>query len=309
MDKETASTELYRVIISGGGTGGHIFPALSIADEIRRRFPKCDIQFVGAEGRAEAKRVPAAGYPIHLLPVRGLSSGGGLKRLFSLIPFTTQLYKSTKQAQDFVHHFDPQVVVGVGGYASAPTLIAYATFDLSPDKKTLLILGGSLGAGTINKSILESISQLAYREDLQVIWQCGESHYGGLERQVRDFDSIHLMPFISEMDHAYAIADLVISRAGAGTISELTALGLPAILVPSPNVAEDHQTHNAQSLVDRGAALMVPDSKAGTDLVPTALDMLSHPEQCERMATAAKELGLPDATQRIVDEIQRYARP
>ena len=117
------------------------------------------------------------------------------------------------------------------------------------------------------------------------------------------------MPFISEMDHAYAIADLVISRAGAGTISELTALGLPAILVPSPNVAEDHQTHNAQSLVDRGAALMVPDSKAGTDLVPTALDMLSHPEQCERMATAAKELGLPDATQRIVDEIQRYARP
>lgn len=378
MDKETASTELYRVIISGGGTGGHIFPALSIADEIRRRFPKCDIQFVGAEGRAEAKRVPAAGYPIHLLPVRGLSSGGGLKRLFSLIPFTAQLYKSTKQAQDFVHHFDPQVVVGVGGYASAPTLIAanhfgipvvvqeqnsyagkanklvakkakcvctayphmrrffpdtpeivltgnpirhslleterkswaaYATFDLSPDKKTLLILGGSLGAGTINKSILESIAQLAYREDLQVIWQCGESHYGGLERQVRDFDSIHLMPFISEMDHAYAIADLVISRAGAGTISELTALGLPAILVPSPNVAEDHQTHNAQSLVDRGAALMVPDSKAGTDLVPTALDMLSHPEQCERMATAAKELGLPDATQRIVDEIQRYARP
>ena len=370
MDKETASTELYRVIISGGGTGGHIFPALSIADEIRRRFPKCDIQFVGAEGRAEAKRVPAAGYPIHLLPVRGLSSGGGLKRLFSLIPFTAQLYKSTKQAQDFVHHFDPQVVVGVGGYASAPTLIAanhfgipvvvqeqnsyagkanklvakkakcvctayphmrrffpdtpeivltgnpirhslleterksraaYATFDLSPDKKTLLILGGSLGAGTINKSILESISQLAYREDLQVIWQCGESYYGGLERQVRDFDSIHLMPFISEMDHAYAIADLVISRAGAGT--------MPAILVPSPNVAEDHQTHNAQSLVDRGAALMVPDSKAGTDLVPTALDMLSHPEQCERMATAAKELGLPDATQRIVDEIQRYARP
>lgn len=378
MDKETASTELYRVIISGGGTGGHIFPALSIADEIRRRFPKCDIQFVGAEGRAEAKRVPAAGYPIHLLPVRGLSSGGGLKRLFSLIPFTTQLYKSTKQAQDFVHHIDPQVVVGVGGYASAPTLIAanhfgipvvvqeqnsyagkanklvakkakcvctayphmrrffpdtpelvltgnpirhslleterksraaYATFDLSPDKRTLLILGGSLGAGTINKSILESISQLAYREDLQVIWQCGESYYGGLERQVRDFDSIRLMPFISEMDHAYAIADLVISRAGAGTISELTALGLPAILVPSPNVAEDHQTHNAQSLVDRGAALMVPDSKAATDLVPTALDMLSHPEQCERMATAAKELGLPDATQRIVDEIQRYARP
>ena len=130
MDKETASTELYRVIISGGGTGGHIFPALSIADEIRRRFPKCDIQFVGAEGRAEAKRVPAAGYPIHLLPVRGLSSGGGLKRLFSLVPFTTQLYKSTKQAQDFVHHFDPQVVVGVGGYASAPTLIAANHFGI-----------------------------------------------------------------------------------------------------------------------------------------------------------------------------------
>ena len=378
MDNEKATTELYRVIISGGGTGGHIFPALSIADEIRRRFPKCDIQFVGAKGRAEAKRVPAAGYPIHLLPVRGLSSGGGLKRLFSIIPFTTQLYKSTKQAQDFVYHFDPQIVVGVGGYASAPTLIAannfgipvvvqeqnsyagkanklvakkakcvctayphmrrffpdtpeivltgnpirhslmeterksraaYATFDLVPDKKTLLILGGSLGAGSINKSILESLSQLAYREDMQVIWQCGQSHYAALENQVRDFDSVHLMPFISEMDHAYSIADLVISRAGAGTISELTALGLPMILVPSPNVAEDHQTHNAQSLVDRGAALLVPDAKALTDLVPTALDLLSHPEQCERMAAAAKELGLPDATQRIVDEIQRYARP
>ena len=186
---------------------------------------------------------------------------------------------------------------------------AYATFDLVPDKKTLLILGGSLGAGSINKSILESPSQLAYREDLQVIWQCGQSHYAALESQVRDFDSVHLMPFISEMDHAYSIADLVISRAGAGTISELTALGLPMILVPSPNVAEDHQTHNAQSLVDRGAALLVSDAKAQTDLVPTALDLLSHPEQCERMAAAAKELGLPDATQRIVDEIQRYARP
>lgn len=378
MDIQTPQTELYRVIISGGGTGGHIFPALSIADEIRRRFPKCDIQFVGAEGRAEAKRVPAAGYPIHLLPVRGMSSGGGLRRLFSLVPFTLQLYKSTKMAQDFVAHFDPQVVVGVGGYASAPTLIAashldipvivqeqnsyagkanklvgkhakcvctaypdmrrffpqtpeivltgnpirhslleterksreaYTTFNLSPDRQTLLVLGGSLGAGTINKSLLGSLSQLAYREDLQVIWQCGESHFAALADQVRDFPSIHLVPFISEMDLAYSVADLVISRAGAGTISELTALGMPMILVPSPNVAEDHQTHNAQSLVDRSAALLVPDAKAETDLVPTALDLLSRPDERERMAKAALELGLPDATTRIVNEIQRYARP
>lgn len=371
-------TALHRVIISGGGTGGHIFPALSIADEIRRRFPACDIRFVGAKGRLEAERVPAAGYPIHLLPVRGLSSGGGVKRLLSLIPFTRSLYKSSKLAREIVTKFSPQVVVGVGGYASAPTLIAashldipiivqeqnsfagkanklvgkhaecvctaypnmqrffpetprivltgnpirhslleierkghdaYTAFNLFPDRQTLLILGGSLGAGTINNSILGEITQLAYREDIQVIWQCGKVYYDALKDKVRDYPSIHLLPFISEMDKAYAVADLVISRAGAGTISELTAIGLPMILVPSPNVTEDHQTHNARSLVDRGAAVMVTDAEAPRALVPTALDLLGHPERREQMADAARQLGLPDATQRIVDEVIRYARP
>lgn len=371
------ATPLRRVIISGGGTGGHIFPALSIADEIRRRFPDCDICFVGAKGRLEEELVPKAGYRIILLPVRGLSRKRGLGQFLSIVPFTVDLYRSSRKAQKLVTDFDPQVVVGVGGYASAPVLIAashlgipvvvqeqnsyagkanklvgkhaasvctaypgmerffpeageviltgnpirrslldlkrkspaaYADLGLSPDRLTLLVLGGSLGAGTINQSLLEALPQLAYRDDLQVLWQCGRNYYPSLVGKVYDHPSIHLVPFISEMEKAYSVADLVISRAGAGTLSELTAVGLPMVLVPSPNVAEDHQTHNAQSLVERGAALMVKDAEAQTDLVPTALDLIARPERRTAMAEAAKRIGLPDATDRIVDCILSHAR-
>ncbi len=358
-----------RVIISGGGTGGHIFPALSIAGEIQRRYPECEILFVGAEGRMEAERVPAAGYPIRLLPVQGLQRGGGV---LSKIRTLRHLLRSVEIARDYLADFRPEVVVGVGGYASAPTLIAasrsgipilvqeqnsyagktnrlvgrraatvcvaypdmeryfkkakkivltgnpvraaltttvrhdldaYTALGLDPDKKTILILGGSLGARSINESVIHGLNQLAEDTGVQIIWQCGKAYYEEA-RQISLPDNIRLYDFVSRMDLAYSTADLVVSRAGAGSISELTLLGMPTILVPSPNVAEDHQTKNAQALASRGAALIIKDSDAREQLIPTALALVRDDERLTVMAQKAHEMALPDSAARIVDELE-----
>lgn len=368
--------ELKNVIISGGGTGGHIFPAISIANEIRRRYPECVIHFVGAKGRMEEEKVPAAGYDIILLPVEGLSRG---KNPIKLVVTVWKLLRSQLQIRRELKRIKPQIVIGVGGYASAPTLLeanrlgiptlvqeqnsfagktnklvgkkaqsicvaykdmerffpkapriiltgnpvrkqlaevtphsieAYKYFGLDPQKKTLLVVGGSLGARTINRSITEALQMFVERADsIQLIWQCGKSYIKEAEATLHGLDSapksIIATDFIQRMDYAYAVADLVISRAGASSISELCMLGKPSILVPSPNVAEDHQTKNAQALVDEQAALLIPDSEAVELLVPKAIGLLDDTDLLASLATNALKLGLPNADQTIVNEIER----
>ncbi|MDO5036074.1 MAG: undecaprenyldiphospho-muramoylpentapeptide beta-N-acetylglucosaminyltransferase [Porphyromonas sp.] len=368
-----------RVIISGGGTGGHIFPAISIANEIRRRYPKCRILFVGAHGRLEADKVPEAGYEILLLKIEGLSRGKNPFKHIRTLSLFTRAYYSVKRE---LKRFRPEVVIGVGGYASAPTLMvarslgiptvvqeqnsyagvtnkivgkgasavcvayrgmekffpkakkvvltgnpvradlletpkhlpeAYEYFDLSPDNKTLLVLGGSLGARTINRSTADALAELTSREDrLQVIWQCGKGYAKEAHRQLREQGyqdrNVHIHDFISRMDYAYSVADLVISRAGAGSISEFSLLGLPVILVPSPNVAEDHQTKNAQALAKEGAALMIKDAEAEETLYDVALRVLDAPEELASLSKQIKGMALPNAAEKIVDEIELSVR-
>ncbi len=358
-----------RVIISGGGTGGHIFPALSIAGEIQRRYPECDLLFVGAEGRMEAERIPAAGYSIRLLPVQGLERGGGL---FSKIRTMKHLLRSIEIARSYLADFHPEVVVGVGGYASAPTLLAasksgipilvqeqnsyagktnrlvgrraetvcvaypnmeryfpkakkivltgnpvraaltevpkhdpeaYSELGLDPTKKTLLVLGGSLGARSINDSVIHSLPRLAEEKEVQVLWQCGKGYYDEA-KQLSLPANVHLRDFVSRMDLAYATADLVVSRAGAGSISELTLLGMPTILVPSPNVAEDHQTKNAQALASKEAAVLIKDSDSVEQLIGTALELIHNDSELATMSQNALTMALPNAAEHIVDELE-----
>ena len=297
-----------RVIVSGGGTGGHIFPAISIANAIKERWHDAEILFVGADNRMEMERVPAAGYKIIGLPVAGFDR----KNLLKNIPVAVKLLKSLRKAKNIINSFKPDIAVGVGGYASGPTLRAaaakgiptvlqeqnsyagvtnkmlaqkaakicvayegmerffpkekivltgnptrqdlvvskenrqngYVHFGLNPDKKTILMVGGSLGARTLNESIVESFSKIK-QSDVQIIWQCGKYYFkemSDLQSQGEIPENVYLFDFVSRMDYAYSVSDLVISRAGAGSISEFCLLGKPVILVPSPNVAEDHQT-------------------------------------------------------------------
>ena len=378
MAENTSSTELKRIVISGGGTGGHIFPALSIAQEISRRYPDCEILFFGAEGRMEAERVPAAGYNIKLLPVQGLPRG---RNPFNKVKSVMNLLKSINIARGYLNDFKPQAAIGVGGYASAPTLMAasrmgiptlvqeqnsyagvtnklvgrrakvvcvayknmekffpktpkiiltgnpiranlsqiprhseeaYKEFGLRPQNHTLLILGGSLGARTINESVAQELDYISAHPELQVIWQCGKAYLKEAEQRLQDFGrsipNLRLTDFISRMDYAYSVADLIISRAGAGSISEFTLLGLPVILVPSPNVAEDHQTKNAQALVDDDAAVMVRDAEARNTLMNTAFELLEQPERLATLGQNALKLGRPNATADIVDEIERIVK-
>ena len=360
-----------RVIISGGGTGGHIFPAVAIANEIMARFPDAHILFVGAEGRMEMEKVPAAGYKIIGLPVSGFDRHNLLRNVKVL----WRLYRSLAQARKIVKEFRPDIVVGVGGYASGPTLwaataqgipaliqeqngfagvtnkmlarrveaicVAYegmerffpadkivmtgnpvrqdlcnsevtreealGFFDLDPAKKTLLVIGGSLGARTINRSIAAGVEELA-AHDIQLIWQTGKVYDAEAKAFLAgrdDVAGVRQMPFISRMDMAYKAADLVVSRAGASSISELCLLEKPAIFVPSPNVAEDHQTKNAQALASRGAALLVPDADAPAELIKQVVEMIDSPEQLSRMAQAAGSMAQRDSAARIVDVLCR----
>lgn len=357
-----------RVLISGGGTGGHIFPAVSIANEIKARFPQTEILFVGAESRMEMERVPAAGYKIVGLPVYGFDR----KNLLRNFKVLWNLLRSVVMARRVVKDFKPDIAVGVGGYASGPTLfvashmgvptllqeqngyagvtnkllasranaicVAYegmerffpadkivmtgnpvrqnlfdetitrdeaiSFFGLNPSKKTILVVGGSLGALTINKSIAAALDVLR-DSDVQMIWQTGKSYetQGQTLLQNNPCENIKQMAFISRMDMAYKAADLVISRAGASSISELCLLGKPVILVPSPNVAEDHQTKNAQALSSRGAALLIKDKDAHEQLISEALQLVRDDKRLATMAKAIEAMALPHSAARIVEII------
>jgi len=357
-----------RVIISGGGTGGHIYPAISIANAIKARFPNAKILFVGANNRMEMSRVPEAGYEIIGLEVSGFNRKFLLKNLKVLWNFV----KSVNKAKQIVKDFKPHAAIGVGGYASGammeaasslniPILIqeqnSYAGvtnkrygnkasvvcvayegmekffpkdrivltgnpcrqellkevtreeaaeyFGLDPNKKTLLVIGGSLGSRTINRSIQQNLG-LIEQTDIQVIWQAGEHYIHDIFVELNnkpDIDNIKLSAFISRMDLAYKMADLVVSRAGAGAISEMSLLGKPVILVPSPNVAEDHQTKNALALVKKDAAILVKDDDAEKELVEIALNTIYDEEKLALLSQNILKLAQKDSSDRIVDEM------
>lgn len=363
-----------RIIISGGGTGGHIFPAISIANTIKERYPDASILFVGADGRMEMEKVPAAGYDIIGIEISGINRKNILKAFSALWKFVKSLNKAKKILKDF----RPDIVIGVGGYASAPVLYkansmqiptliqeqnsyagvtnkflakkaskicvayegmeaffpkdrivmtgnpcrqellsstitkeeAYKEFNLDPSKKTILIIGGSLGARTINKSLLANLDKLI-NSDIQVMWQCGKLYSFELNMDVASKGNpknIHLHEFITRMDLAYKVADLVISRAGASSISELCLLGKPVILIPSPNVAEDHQTKNAMALVNKNAAILIKDSDAMIDLVPVALETIKNKERLKTLSDNILNLAQPDSANRIVDEVMKLMK-
>lgn len=359
-----------RVIISGGGTGGHIFPAIAIADEIKRRNPKATILFVGAVGKMEMEKVPAAGYKIEGLTIVGFQRKLTLSNFLLPFKIVASLFKAIK----IIKNFNPQVVIGVGGYASGPTLQAatflkiptliqeqnsfpgktnkilakkvssictayegldrffpenkirftgnpvrsemvdlegkrkeaFEFYELNPDKKTLLIIGGSLGARTLNESMQTHLKDLQ-QNDIQVLWQCGKIYIDSLTKELEstDLKGIKLVQFIARMDLAYSLADVIISRAGAISVSELCLIKKPIILVPSPNVAEDHQTKNAMALVTKNAALLVKDSEAKENLIPTAIKLLNSEEERTNLSNEISKLGKPHATADIVNEIEK----
>lgn len=357
-----------KFIISGGGTGGHIFPALSIAHEIKKRDPEAGILFVGALGRMEMEKIPAAGFPIIGLPVEGLQRNFGLRNLIVLYRLMISLFK----AAGILKSFKPHVAVGVGGYASGPLIrmailkripaliqeqnsyagitnrllarkadkicVAYTGmekyfpghkivitgnpvreelfsqhikreracefFGLSADKPVLLIMGGSLGAHTLNSSIMGQIEKLE-KENIQLIWQTGRLYYDRIRAELEPRHPVNLryFDFIHRMDFAYAASDVIISRAGAATISELCLLGKPAILVPSPNVAEDHQTKNAMALVRNNAAIMMSDYEAPEKLIDKAIELMHNESQRALLGKNCAGMALPNAAVKIVDEI------
>ena len=356
-----------KVLVSGGGTGGHIFPAISIANAIKNKCPNADILFVGAENRMEMEKVPAAGYPIIGLPVSGFDR----KHLLKNIKVLFRLFKSIRLADKTVKSFSPDIAVGVGGYASGPTLwaaarrgiptliqeqnsyagvtnkllaskakaicVAYENmerffpkdriiltgnpvrqelqndtinreeairfFNLDPSKKTILVIGGSLGARTINNSIAAGIEKIP--QNIQLIWQSGKGYDTQAKKALEEKkpENIKQMPFISRMDMAYKAADFVISRAGASSISELCLLGKPVILIPSPNVAEDHQTKNAQALSTKNAALMIRDCDAQNLLIDTALKTVQDETSLKNMSDNISKMAQRDSATRIADII------
>lgn len=362
-----------RIIISGGGTGGHIFPAVSIANAIKAKHPDAQILFVGALGRMEMQRVPAAGYEIKGLPISGFDR----KHLLKNISVMFKILRSEQMARAIVKQFKPMAAVGVGGYASGPTLnvcaskgipcliqeqnsyagvtnrllakkaakicVAYEgmdrffpaekiivtgnpvrqnvldyaatkqearqTFGLDPEKKTVLLVGGSLGARTVNESMRQHLEQVR-ESGVQFIWQTGKYYNEEMNRAVAEFGEISnlkVMDFISDMGAAYRAADLVISRAGASSISEFCLLGTPVILVPSPNVAEDHQTKNAMALVKRDAAIYVKDADAPDVLLQTALDTVADDEKLAMLSRNIKTLGHEHSADIIADEVVKLA--
>lgn len=363
----------HRIIISGGGTGGHIFPAIAIANALRRLEPTAQILFVGAEGRMEMEKVPAAGYEIVGLNIQGIDRKSLLKNL--TLPF--KLIGSMMKARKVIREFGAQVAIGVGGYASAPLLMmagnmgvptliqeqnsyagvtnkrlakrasricvayenmhqffpadkimltgnpirresveieglkemALTSFGLKQDKKTILLTGGSLGANTLNKCVLSALEDIS-RQDVQVIWQCGSYYYESLKEKLGSQlpDNVCLLPFLQRMDYAYAAADVIISRAGAGTISELCVIAKPVVLVPSPNVAEDHQTKNANALVRKNAAVLVTDGEAEDKLIATAIEILKDTDRSKELSANIKSMALLDADEVIAKEVLKLIK-
>ena len=318
-----------RVIISGGGTGGHIFPAVSIANAIKALRPDAKILFVGAQGRMEMQRVPAAGYNIEGLPIRGF-----LRPLWKLgnISVAIDYLRSKHMAKKLLRQFQPQVAVGVGGYASSaalgaanslgiPTLLQEQNSYAGLANKTLarhaakicvayegmerFFPAGSLGARTINESVLQHLDLIEKNDNIQFIWQTGKYYSAEISERMKGHELPNLIvtDFISDMGAAYKAADLVISRAGAGSISEFCLLGMPVILVPSPNVAEDHQTKNAMALVNKQAALYVKDKEASVLLLPLAIDTVKDAAKLESLRENILKMALPDAAEIIAKEV------
>jgi len=362
-----------RVIVSGGGTGGHIFPAVSIANAIKAKHPQAEILFVGAEGRMEMHRVPAAGYKIIGLPIAGFDR----KNMFKNIIVLWKILKCERLAKKVIKDFKPMVAVGVGGYASGPTLkvagsmgiptliqeqnsyagvtnkilaksakkicVAYEgmerffpkekivltgnpvrqglvdsriskaeaseKFGLDKNLKTVLIIGGSLGARTLNESVLGHLDEIR-NSDVQFIWQTGKYYSDEIKKrmsEVKPLDNLRVMDFISDMDYAYAVADLVVSRAGAGSISELCVLNKPAILIPSPNVAEDHQTKNAMALANKSAAIFLKDADAPEKLVEMAINTVNDSDMLRTLAENAGKMAFRNSADVIADEVCKLA--
>ena len=368
-----------RAIISGGGTGGHIFPAISIANQLRKLNPHTEILFVGAEGKMEMEKVPAAGYRIVGLPIVGMQRRLTLKNLMNNLTVPFRVLGSVMQARRIVKDFKPDVVIGVGGYASAPLLwaatgmkipaviqeqngfagvtnkmlggrvqsicVAYegmerffpqeklvmsgnpireavshpatpemkaealSFYGLDPQKKHLFVVGGSLGSGTLNNAMKHWIQDgCPGGADVEVIWQCGRYYKAGVDAFMAshpDAKGITAYDFIGRMDLAYAAADVVISRSGASTVSELCAMGKATVFVPSPNVAEDHQTHNAMALVRKDAALLVNDSEAVDELLDTAIGLLYNDERRKVLEKNAEAMALRNAAQVICDQVYK----
>lgn len=371
-----------RVIISGGGTGGHIFPAVSIANKLKELNPDTEILFVGAEGKMEMEKVPAEGYRIVGLPMVGMQRQLSMKNLMNNLTVPFRVLDSVRRARRIIKEFQPDVAVGVGGFASAPLLwaatgmhipaviqeqngfagltnkmlggraqsicVAYegmekffpkeklvmsgnpiraavskpatpdmkaeamAFYHLNPLKKHLFVVGGSLGSGTLNRSVKHWIQEgCPGGEDVEIIWQCGKYYKKDTDAFMAahpDVKGITAYDFIARMDLAYAAADVVISRSGASTVSELCAMGKATVFVPSPNVAEDHQTHNAMALVRKDAALLVKDSEAPEKLLPAALSLLQSPERIRQLEQNALAMALTDASQIICDEIYKVIK-
>ena len=365
--------EVLRVIISGGGTGGHIFPAVSIANAIREIKPDAEILFVGALGRMEMQRVPAAGYEIKGLPIQGFDR----KNLLKNIKVLYKIWRSQRMAKNIIKDFRPHVAVGVGGYASGPTLnmaaakgipcliqeqnsyagvtnkllakkaakicVAYEgmerffpankilltgnpvrqqllettiskadalrSFGLDPERKTILMVGGSLGARTLNESVMSHLD-LIRQSDVQFIWQTGKYYHAQIMEKLEKVgkpENLTVTDFISDMGAAYKAADIVVSRAGAGSISEFCLLAKPVILVPSPNVAEDHQTKNALALVNKQAALYVKDSEAPQLLMPLAIDTVKDDAKLHSLSENILKMALPASAEIIAKEVIKLA--
>lgn len=359
----------YRILISGGGTGGHIYPALAIANAWMEKHPDSEILFVGAQGKMEMQKVPEAGYSIKGLPVAGLQR----KLTLANLSFPIKLWRSLRMASRIVKEFNPHLVVGVGGYASGPVLYAaqnkgiptllqeqnsYAgltnkllakkaakicvaypemdhffpkeklkltgnpvrkdlldlagkreqgiqVFGLDPTRKTILVLGGSLGARTLNLAMLKHMEDLE-KEGYQVLWQSGKFYFKDMEVALEKagLTHIHLREFIREMDLAYAATDVIVSRAGALSVSELCLVGKPVIFIPSPNVAEDHQTKNANACVKQGAAVLLADADAVAKFKEYIDELLQQEDKAQALATAIKKLAMPEAANALVTELE-----
>lgn len=363
-----------RYLISGGGTGGHIFPALAIANKIKKEEPDAEILFIGASDKMEMKRVPDAGYPIEGLHIYGISrdfSLTGIKKNLRL-PFV--LMHAMKRAKQIIRQFNPDIAIGVGGFASGPALKAasklgvptllqeqnsypgvtnkmlaakakricvaydgldkyfpaekivktgnpiraeilniqnkdpkaYEFFNFSPNKKTVLVVGGSLGARTLNETLAVHLDDIR-KADLQLLWQTGEQFYKNIDPKLlaEQDEHIRIVPFIKNMNDAYGMADIIVSRAGAMALSELAIVGKPAILVPFPYAAEDHQTYNAKALSSKDAAILIADSEAKAKLIPELLTLANDTEHCERMSNNLLQMAQPAAIDAIYEEVKK----
>ncbi len=367
-----------KIIISAGGTGGHIFPAVAVADELKRQDPSVQILFVGALGKMEMERVPKAGYPIEGLPIAGLQRRLTLKNIWLNLQLPFKLLNSMLKVKRILTDFKPDVAVGFGGFASGPTLraaanmgiptvlqeqnsyagvtnkllaekaqvicVAYeglekffpkdkiiitgnpvrsdiafsqntegishkkqegiAYFNLDKNKKTIVIMGGSLGAKTLNIAMENNAQLIENKGDIQILWQCGRLYEDDFKNgKTAQLPNVQMRPFIDRMDLAYAIADVIIARAGALTISELCLAGTPSVLVPSPNVAEDHQTKNAMALVEKQAAILVKDSEAKDKMIQKALEIIDNESLMNSLSHNILKLGKPNAAKDIASQI------